>query len=477
MSYKILARDGRPVKKDGDPVRAMDLTVEKIESLDDNEKSFIAIASTEDEDRDKDIIRQDGWDLKNFKKNPMVPWSHNYWGIPVAKSLRTWVDKTTKKLMFKPKFDADDDDSIKVFNKYKNGFLTSFSVGFRGIEYESRDNEDPWWGGKEFTKQELLEISGVTVPANPNAVILQNDVSDSQKNLLQLGYPQQYAKTDQGLFYPIREELGEFINPEVKTVEGNEDVEGIQSVCASIISEKKEDGSVGELITIGYYFDPEKWTTGEIKSWINDNNEKTYKSHYYNWKWLGSDNDEKKTFEITEGESEKSIPDFDEPKVLTSAKISSDDKTVVIDDPDLQTNEKSQEEIILELGKAIEELIGEQMLKMADGLATGFDLVFDKILVELDGIKKLITEKGVASPPKINDNDDDPDKSKSHADDEIEIDDSLISPDDDKSNSDEDIEIDDDVLGEKEVAKTVNSVFRQRLKEIFKSEKTKKAIN
>jgi HK97 family phage prohead protease len=464
MSYKILARDGRPVKKDGDPVRAMDITVEKIESLDDNEKSFIAIASTEDEDRDKDIIRQNGWDLKNFKKNPMVPWSHNYWGIPIAKSLRTWVDKTTKKLMFKPKFDADDDDSIKVFNKYKNGFLKSFSVGFRGLEYEVRDGEDPWWGGKEFTKQELLEISAVTVPANPNAVILQNDVSDSQKNLLQLGYMSEFVKTESGLFYPVREQLGEYYAPEIVSFEDGS--KGIQTVLAKLFD--KDDGSVA----IGYYFDPEKWTTDGIQKWIKDNNEPTYKQFYYNWELV----DEDKQWEVDTQEEEVKLPEFDGLKVLTSTKISSDDETVVIDDPDLQTNEKSQEEIILELGKAIEELIGEQMLKMADGLATGFDLVFDKILVELDGIKKLIIEKDVASPLKISDNDD-LDKSKSEIDDEIEIDDSLISPNDDKSNSDEVIEIDDDVLGEKEVAKTVNSVFRQRLKEIFKSEKAKKAIN
>ena len=96
MAYALLAKDGRPIMKDGNPVKAMDITVEKIEQLDEGSKSFIAVASTEDEDRDKDIIRQDGWDLKNFKKNPVVPWSHNYWDVPVAKSLKTWVDRLLK---------------------------------------------------------------------------------------------------------------------------------------------------------------------------------------------------------------------------------------------------------------------------------------------------------------------------------------------------------------------------------------------
>ena len=45
-----------------------DIPEVKIEQLDDTSKTFLAIASTEDEDRDKDIIRVSGWDLKNFKK-------------------------------------------------------------------------------------------------------------------------------------------------------------------------------------------------------------------------------------------------------------------------------------------------------------------------------------------------------------------------------------------------------------------------
>jgi HK97 family phage prohead protease len=463
MAYNILARDGRPVKKDGDPVKAMDYTVEKIEQLDDKEKSFIAVASTEDEDRDKDIIRQDGWNLKNFKKNPMIPWSHDYWGIPVGKSLRTWVDKAAKKLMFKPQFDADDDQSMKIYNKYKNGFLTSFSVGFRGIDFDWRDEENRWSGGMEFIKQELLEISAVTVPANPNATILQNDVSDDQKNLMQLGYIPLFSKTESGLFYPVREQLAEYYSPEIKDLE---DVEGVQVVRALSFDSKDEP------IAVGYYFDPEKWPTDDIKNWITENNESTYKQYYYNWETKEED----ETWEVDVKEEEVKIPEFDEPKVLTNEDVSIDDDTeddlVVEADLESETNEKSQEEIILELGKAIEELITTQMFKMADGLATGFDQVFDKIMVELDGIKKLINEKGVASIPEIDDNDSD--ESKSKTDDEIEIDDSLISPDDDKSNSDEVIEIDDDALGVKQVAKTVDSIFRQKLKEIFNLEKEDK---
>ena len=468
MAYELLAKDGRPIMKDGVPVKAMDFTIEKIEQLDEGSKSFIAIASTEDEDRDKDIIRQDGWDLKNFKKNPMIPWSHNYWGIPIAKSLRTWV--ADKKLLFKPQFDEGDDDSIKIFNKYRKGFLKAFSVGFKGIKYDYRDEDDRWWGGIEFLEQELLEISAVTIPANPNATVSLNG-GDTVQNLLQLGYPQRYAKTDQGLFYPIREELGEFINPEVKTVE---DVEGVQALYAHIISEEEDDSSDDLTVTtVGYYFNPDKWSTNEIKSWINDNTDDTYKFHYYNWKWIGADNEK---FEVEEKEEDKNIPDFDEPidKVLTTEDVPGHD----IDD-DSDKDDDSDDEIIeveASLKKHLDEMnkILEKYLKsITEGIAVSFEKFFEGLLE----IKSLLNEKTVALDKNLNDNkgNDDLDsplndnERNSKSDDDIELDDSLLSPDNDKTNDDDIIELDDDLLSDKDNAKTaVKSVFSNKLKETLK---------
>lgn len=467
MAYDILAKDGRPIMKDGDPVKAMDLTVEKVEQLDDTNKTFVAVASTEDEDRDKDIIRQDGWNLKNFKKNPMIPWSHDYWGVPIARSLRTWIDHDAKKLMFKPQFDSEDDASMKIFNKYKNGFLTSFSVGFRGLEFEYRDEDDRWWGGIEFLQQELLEISAVTIPANPNATVSVHG-GDAVQNLLQMGYPQMFAETDQGLFYPVRE-LGEFISPEIKI--GDE--EGIQVMYANSISESS-DGT-GDPIPVGYFFDPNAWKTGDIQPWIKDNAEQTYKHHYYNWKYIEED----KTWEVESQEEEKEIAIYDEDPVKVDIKVITTDDVPEGDEDDLP------DDILLQLTEAVEKIIKENMIKLTDSLGGAFDEIFDKIMKELDDIKKLVTEKELDIESNLDDNvndddddDDDPDKSDSKSnDDEIEIDDSLISPDDDKSNSDDDtIEIDDDVLDHKEIANSVDGAFRQKLKETFEEVAGEKSV-
>ena len=474
MAYALLAKDGRPIMKDGDPVKAMDITVEKIEQLDEGQKSIIAVASTEDEDRDKDIIRQDGWDLKNFKKNPVVPWSHNYWDVPVAKSLKTWVDKATKKLLFKPMFDEDDDQSMKIFNKFKKGFLKSFSVGFKGVKFEYRNEDDPWWGGIEFLQQELLEISAVSVPANPNATVSLNG-GDTVQNLLQLGYPVKFAETKQGLFYPIREELGEFVNPQI--IE-EDDEKGIQGVYANIISELEKDNK-GEAIPVGYYFDPEQWSTEKIKSWINDNHGKTYKYYYYNWEWA---NDEEKDFQVELKEDEKNIPDFDEivpasPDSMDDDK-SDDDKS----DDDKSNDDKSNDGDIVDTEKVLTDhlekmtdLFGKHLDAVSKGVETAFEKVFEGLLE----IKSLLDEKMVDSDSQLDDNKsnddlapDDDNKDSSKSDDEIELDDSLLSPDNDKTNTDDVIELDDDLLSDKENAKNaVKSVFSEKLKETLKEVK------
>lgn len=59
-----------------------------------------------------------------------------------------------------------------VFNLYKGGFLRAVSVGFMPLEHPRaiRDENNDHVTGWEFTNQELLELSAVPVPANPEAV-------------------------------------------------------------------------------------------------------------------------------------------------------------------------------------------------------------------------------------------------------------------------------------------------------------------
>jgi HK97 family phage prohead protease len=276
MAYQLKSKAGQPIKKDGAPVFGSDCVGVKIEQLDDANLTFVAIASTEDEDRDKDIIRVSGWDLKNFKKNPVVPWSHNYWDLPVAKATRVWVDSVNKRLLFKPKFDKNDDFSVKIFQKYANGFLTSFSVGFRGIEFNERDPNN-WWGGKEFLKQELLEVSAVAVPANPNAnVNLSYEGSEFVKSMLDVGYPEFFARrSDEWLFYPVRDP-SQFSNPKQVPIENNQ---GAYVIFGKAIDEDHPEKDAE--VVVGYSFDPEQFDKDLAVDFVKENGEKVVKSFYY----------------------------------------------------------------------------------------------------------------------------------------------------------------------------------------------------
>lgn len=142
----------------------------EIKEINEEDRSFLAVASTEDVDRDNDRIMSTGWDLENFSKNPVVPWAHRYGDPPVARA--TAVAVVDGRLTFRPKF-ADREEyafADTIFRLYKGGFLRAFSVGFMPKRYEIVERAKGR-RGYDFLEQELWEISACTVPSNPNALV------------------------------------------------------------------------------------------------------------------------------------------------------------------------------------------------------------------------------------------------------------------------------------------------------------------
>lgn len=139
--------------------------------------------SDETQDRMDEIIRADGWKLKDYKKNPVFQWVHDYRLPPIGKSLRTWIDRDEKKLKFRIEFAGPDikypsnmPSAETIYQLYKGGYLHAVSVGFIPIESEEGEGVDEAYGTptkkprKIYLKQDLLELSAVPVPANPNAL-------------------------------------------------------------------------------------------------------------------------------------------------------------------------------------------------------------------------------------------------------------------------------------------------------------------
>lgn len=133
------------------------------------------ISSTEDVDRDGDIIRVSGWDLKNYRKNPQFLWMHDSFGLPLGRSIKVVKNLQAKVLEFFVKFVGQEilpfADTVRRL--YLGKFLHGTSVRFRPIKInipkdeEEREALEMPRGGVEFKKQELLENSAVTIPANP----------------------------------------------------------------------------------------------------------------------------------------------------------------------------------------------------------------------------------------------------------------------------------------------------------------------
>lgn len=118
------------------------------------------VASDETVDRYGEVIVADGWDLKNFKKNPVMLISHDYSQLPIGK----WeVRVEEKKLIAKAVF-AETERAREVIQLIKSGLKLAVSVGLIVLERDEKKRE-------RITKSELLEISWVSVPANPNALM------------------------------------------------------------------------------------------------------------------------------------------------------------------------------------------------------------------------------------------------------------------------------------------------------------------
>src|SRR5580704_4210724 len=150
-------------------------------------RSMEFVASTDTVDRYGDVIEQDGWNLENFQKNPVFLWGHDSSAPPIGKVSNISVSKN--QLVATVQFLTADVYPLAdmIFKMYQKGFLNAVSVGFLPIDYEidmpDEDSASPM--GVRFTQVELLEISAVTVPANPEALVV-DDASHMPETLEKL---------------------------------------------------------------------------------------------------------------------------------------------------------------------------------------------------------------------------------------------------------------------------------------------------
>ncbi len=164
-------------KYEGKTVTGMDNFTAGVKDVSDITRSITCIASTDEPDRYGDIIDQDGWMLKNFKKNPVICKFHQYAELPVARAVEVWTELKgdVNRLMARIQF-SPTEEGTTFYEMYKSKFLRGFSVGFLPIKSQlieqEKDEDKPFLfhEPRKFIKQELLEISCCGIPANSSCL-------------------------------------------------------------------------------------------------------------------------------------------------------------------------------------------------------------------------------------------------------------------------------------------------------------------
>ena len=127
--------------------------------------------SDETVDRYGEIITAGGWRLDHYRNNPVIQNAHQYGDVifTLGKALRTEVVGSA--LVQRWQFAIEANPYARIaYGLYRGGFLNTASVGFIPIRWEDGTQQTAWT--RKYLEQELLEVSAVGIPANPNALML-----------------------------------------------------------------------------------------------------------------------------------------------------------------------------------------------------------------------------------------------------------------------------------------------------------------
>lgn len=268
--------------------------IAEITETNDAEQSIVGWGSKPIPDRDGELIESSAWKLEQYRKNPVLMLSHDYSSPPVGKCL--WVKADSNGLKFKAKF-ANTERGREIYELYKGGYMSGFSVGFSVNTGGSVDHptEPKYKGIKRVYKDvDLLEISCVAIPACPDALVEQvksgkvvnkqlkdeldhiidlaevfkkNLVEEQKAQLGSLEVVQKPEVTENTVRIPVGE--GEHKEHTMRTIEISKK-EGIQALYC--VDDK-------EILT--YIFDKEKWNMEKAKKWVEEH-KKSFATAVYN---------------------------------------------------------------------------------------------------------------------------------------------------------------------------------------------------
>lgn len=156
------------------------LQVEVREAAGSSSAELDFVASTATLDRYREVIEPAGWQLDAYRKNPVFQNAHNYGDVifTLGKALLTEVRAVGDRqaLCQRIQFATEVNPMARIaYGLYRGGFLNAVSVGFVPIKWEDGTSGTAGTNAgprRRYLEQELLEVSAVAIPANPDALAL-----------------------------------------------------------------------------------------------------------------------------------------------------------------------------------------------------------------------------------------------------------------------------------------------------------------
>lgn len=136
-------------------------------SVDRAKRTARFVASSDTIDSHGEIVEQD-WDLSRYRKNPVILYGHDRWGLPIGRAVECGlVDGNLEvEILFAPA--TANPFAEQVWQLVDGEFLRAVSVGFLpgDARRELRDGVEVW----VLRQNVLFEISVVPIGSNPDAL-------------------------------------------------------------------------------------------------------------------------------------------------------------------------------------------------------------------------------------------------------------------------------------------------------------------
>ena len=228
-TFQIISEES--VKKIQDSLSSLSVKEEK------ENRKFKVVASTEDVDRSWEIIKVDGWTWDNFMKNPVIIANHVY-------KIENIVGKATKifiennQLVIEWVFSSSNPLGVLLADLYEEWMVKTVSVWFIPKKRDEKDS-------KIITEAELLELSFVAVPCNPNALSL------DQKQLLEESW----------MIEEVKEENDEENSFETNVINLLNDIKSLLEILVDGNTKKLSEANIIAKETL-------QWAARAINSWL-----------------------------------------------------------------------------------------------------------------------------------------------------------------------------------------------------------------